>query len=148
MQPVKNRFRFTVGVFGLAVAGTAAWIGMASAGFTSHEEMKLRSCSPDASYCASLVLRNNSNPLSSDVYYLRLKNMKNPAAWSHWADFGKGQQILMTTEAGPSRLVWRDNKHLIVICDACKMAFGDVVRERHRSGSVSISYTGFVPSVE
>lgn len=129
------------GVFCLVLTG---WIYVASTGILSKEAPKLRICSPNGVYCASLVLRYNYGN-SSDVYYLRLKDMKHLTAWSHWADVGKGEQILMTTDAGPTRLIWKDSLHLAAICDSCSMNRYDVVREKKKVGPVSITYIGFPP---
>ncbi len=149
MQPVNQGLKRLLSI--AAVVGTTAvtftmWVLVSSAGVLAHEETRLSACSPDGVYCASLALRSNSG-LSSDVYYLRLKDTGQLGAWSHWADFGKGEQILTTTEVGPSRLVWKDDRHLEVICDACKMTYGDVIKQKQTVGPVLISYIGFVPVV-
>jgi hypothetical protein len=128
-----------------AFLASAAWIVAGRSGITSVETPVLSACSPDRSYCASLVMReSNSKANASDIYVLRIKDVRNVLAWSHWADFGKGERVLLTTEAHASRLDWRGSKRLEVICQDCKMNYGDVWDEVNKSGPVEISYNGFV----
>jgi hypothetical protein len=130
------------------VAIFATWITVARTGVLNDEKPILTSCSPDGSHCASLVVRSSLRGGGSDVYCLRVKNVTNVTKWSHWADFGKGQPVLFTTETRPTRFVWKNGDHLEVICDACKMNDGDVFWEKTKSGSVIISYMGFVKSID
>ena len=150
MQPVnqdRRRLLRVSAVVATVMMAFMMWILVASTGVLAHETTRLVACSSNGVYCASSALRSNTG-LSSDVYYLRLKDMHQLGAWSHWADFGKGKQILVTTEAGPSRLVWKDNLHLEVICDACRMVYGDVIRQKQSMGPVSIAYVGFVSVIQ
>jgi hypothetical protein len=144
MRRVRARLVSAIGVLVIIVGVAALWVITASTGVFSVESIEIISCSPNASHCAFLARRTGRGN-SSDVHYLRLRAMHNVFAWSHWADFGKGQQVLMTTEGGPTRLVWLGNDSLEAICDNCKLSILDVVREKKRSGSVIISYVGFPP---
>ena len=119
-----------------------AWAYVASTKL-KQEEPRLSACSPDGVYCASVVLV--ISPVSSAYYVLRIKDMQHLTAWSHWADFGKGVQVLATTMDRPSRLIWVDDRHLAVICDSCNLGRYDVFSEKRAVGPVSISYTGFPP---
>jgi hypothetical protein len=142
MRLVRTRLVSAIGAFVIIVGIAALWVIIASTGVFSIESTEMVSCSPNASHCAFLARRTGRGN-SSDVHYLRVRDMHNIFAWSHWADFGKGQQVLMTTEGGPTRLVWRGNDSLEAICDNCKLSILDVVRKKKRSGSVIISYVGF-----
>lgn len=146
MRPAgkRRRLRKFVGVVAVFCTLFVGWAYFAKTIFT-REEPRLSACSSDGVYCASVVLVINE--IRSDYYLLRIKDMQHRAAWSHWADFGRGEVVLVTTMAGPSRLIWADDRHLAAICDSCKLAWYDVSSEKRSVGPVSISYSGFPPPV-
>jgi hypothetical protein len=143
MQPAGRSRRFRTLVRGVAAFGAViiGWAYCASA--LKREEPRLIACSPGRVYCASVVLV--SNPVRSAYFVLRIKDMQHLTAWSHWANFGKGSTALASTIAGPSRLVWMDDRHLAAICDSCNLGRYDVITKKQTVGPVSISYTGFPP---
>jgi hypothetical protein len=145
--PVKTFTRIVFGI-GILALLLAVWIIGARSGLFSKEKSLISSCSFDQSHCSTLVVQGSLRGSGSDVYVLRIKNTRNPLAWSYWADFGKGQPVLYTTEARPSKLVWRTDERLEVICESCHLNEGDVFGEVTKSGTVDITYTGFIRPLE
>jgi hypothetical protein len=101
-------------------------------------------CTPNGTYCATIVVQTNDGSNSSDLYHVAVKDMRSHFAWSHWANGGVGEFVVSTTEARPSRVVWSGETQLDVICDECRMQTGDVFNEKTHVGRITVKYVGFV----